>query len=140
MAKSGISVTVKKLIDESNNVLKEVDKQNRRNLYKVGSETRKTAKKSIRKRRKPSQPGSPPRSVTGLLRKTIFFWVDKSKSVITGPIHLNGSSTNVPHALEHGGNTTSKRYKRPINIRKRPFMVPAHNKTREDIRSLWKGV
>lgn len=143
---SGIGISVKKVIDETNKVLAEVDKQTAKNLKAVGAETRKVARRSIRKKQKPSAPGRPPRSVVGTLRRTIFFWIERNQAVITGPIHLPGSTSNIPEVLEHGGTSRSKRrsvgrrrfYSRTIQAR--PYMGPAFTKTRDDIRNIWKPV
>lgn len=75
----------------------------------------------------PSNPGEPPRSITGLLKKHIYFVYDPQKrSVIIGPARLN-SSTNAPEALEKGGPATTRKGDR-FRMEKRPYMKPAFDK------------
>lgn len=81
------------------------DKAERKVLSRFGFETRKDAKRSMRRKKKPSKKGDPPRVVTGLLKRFIFFAYDKFKqSVVTGPARLSGfkGAGEAPEALEKG--------------------------------------
>lgn len=70
-----------------------------------------------------SPPGAPPRSITGKLRKFIFFSYDPgSRSVVIGPEKLPGG-TGAPQILEEGG--TVRRGGRTLRIDARPYMAPA---------------
>lgn len=74
-----------------------------------------------------SAPGEPPVGHTGALRKNIFFAYDgKKKSVVIGPVLLNGSDGTVPKMLEFGG--FARRGKKTARYRPRPFMRPAFDK------------
>ena len=65
-----------------------------RGLYQAGAFIRTTARRSIRRRKKPSAPGSPPSTQTGRLRDAMAFYVDErrervfigARSKIVGPI------------------------------------------------------
>jgi len=98
-------------------VLSAVDKATRQNLSKFGAFVRRRAKSSIRpasKKRTVSQPGNPPLSHTGLLRKWILFaWDPSSRSVVIGPTRISNqigftsdmkvTRGTVPSVLEYGG-------------------------------------
>lgn len=123
-----------------------LDKGTRKALSKFGSFVRTGSRSSIRKaptadaktgailkgRRKKglavrqaiSQPGKPPFSHTGLLKKFIFFGYDAGqKSVVIGPT-LAASQSGAPESLEEGGVTRTRRG-RVVTIRPRPYMGPA---------------
>lgn len=124
---SAISVTaeMKLLFFDTEAVIRETERKERTALIRIGSAIRRTARSSIRSRkRKPrdaagskgrkgldaSRPGSPPLSwekeVPNL--RTIFFVYDASKkSVFVGPLKLQKAARNgtsdVPGVLESGG-------------------------------------
>jgi hypothetical protein len=94
----------------------------RRALSKFGAFVRRRARSSIRQRKKISEPGKPPSSHSGELRKLIFFAYDASTgSVVIGPLPLN-RFTGVPRLLEEGGVVVDMR---PKFYRPHPYMVPA---------------
>jgi hypothetical protein len=130
-------------------VMKAADAGTRKVLSKFGAFVRTSAKSSIRKRRRASEPGMPPSSHTGLLKKFIFFGYDASKkSVVIGPTLLNGKAGTAPEALEYGGTAVlmvrkqgmtrkGQREKKVIQIKKRPYMQPAFDKNLPQLPSLW---
>lgn len=82
-------------------IVRSVDAATRKVLSKFGAYVRTAARSSIRTRKKVSEPGSPPSSHTGLLKKFIYFGYDESRqSVVVGPTRL-GSGV-VPERLEYG--------------------------------------
>jgi hypothetical protein len=85
-----------------------------RGLSRFGSYVMTGARGRIRKRKKPSKPGASPTNWTGALKQNIVFAADlERKSVVIGPIRINGRSTGTaPSILEHGGSivTAAKRY------------------------------
>lgn len=106
------------------------EKAERKVLSRFGFETRKDAKKSMRRRKKgPSDKSKPPRVVTGLLKRFIFFSYDRNmQSVVTGPARLTGfkDAGKAPEALEHGDLD-------------RPFMGPAFKRqVAEHMPGMWK--
>ncbi len=110
-----------------------VDRAALRMLGKAGAYTRRKAKSSIRRRKRSSESGEPPSSHSGELRDFIFFFVDRrAKSMVAGPILLNGKgqSPTVPELLEHGGDAVSRRVEkkaaaRVLHYEPRPYMAPA---------------
>lgn len=59
-----------------------------RSLGHAGGTIRKTAYRSIRRRKNPSRPGSPPSSPTGRLRRSFRYEVDRrAPGVVIGPIN-----------------------------------------------------
>ena len=103
----------KSMFFDRKTVLSSVDRATRRVLSKFGAYVRTSAKSSIRKRKKVSDPGRPPSSRTGLLKKYIFFAYDgRKQSVVIGPVRLNTKYFDrdvqpktglVPEVLEYGG-------------------------------------
>lgn len=112
---------------DAQKVIDATDKAERQVLSKFGAFVRRTARTSIRKRRKTSKPGSPPSSHTGLLKRNIFFAYEKSRnSVVIGPISLNKSG-DAPELLEYGGRATRRinGKSRRVTYKPRPYMGPA---------------
>jgi len=125
-------------------VLRAVDKATRRVLSKAGAFVRTTAKHSIRRRKRVSQPGQPPSSHMGLLKHLILFGYDRRRqTVVVGPLKLNQKIGNAPEALEHGGASIvaeglrNRRRKRRVRIKARPFMGPAMAKETPKFPKLW---
>lgn len=83
---------------------------------RFGAFVRKVAQRSIRRRKRPSQPGSPPSSHSGELRRFLYFAVDtRRRSVVIGPAATNQTFFDddmrpvrgtVPEVLEYGGAIT----------------------------------
>ena len=122
------------------------DRAKRSVLSKFGAFVRRTAKSSIRKRKKTAAPGRPPTNRTGLLKKFIFFGYNPlTESVVIGPAKLNSKKGDVPESLEFGGKTTVvtgrklKRKKRKVSIEARPFMKPAEEKELPKLPDMWKN-
>lgn len=134
---------IKHLFFDSPKIIRSVDKSTRKVLAKFGAFVRRTAKQSIRKRKKASAPGSPPSSHTGLLKRFIFFGYDRQKdSVVIGPTRLTDNNRgDAPSLLEYGGRTTvkNKKQKSRVRIRSRPFMGPAFEKEKTNLPALWKN-
>lgn len=150
-------------------VVDATDRGTRRVLSRFGAFVRQRARTSIRKRKdKISPPGSPPYSHVGLLRKFIFFaYEDRSRSVVVGPVRLNGTESRgtAPRLLEYGGRVRGDG--RTISVargvgrdvkgrfvsqgrdtitlsgmltyRPRPFMRPALDAELPKLPRMWKG-
>ena len=131
---------VKSMFFDRKAVVGAVDRATRKVLSKFGAFVRTTAKHSIRKRKAVSQPGQPPSSHVGLLKRLIFFGYDVSRrSVVIGPTPLRGEA-QAPPLLEYGGRARRKdRRGRPVaaNYRPRPYMGPALEKERPKLPGLW---
>ena len=127
---------------DSSKVISAAGKAKRKVLSRFGAFVRRTAKSSIRKRKKVSPPGKPPTSRTGLLKKFIFFGYEPTKrSVVIGPARLSHNGRGeAPRLLEHGGTGTVKRKKKKAiaRIRARPFMGPAMAKEEPKLPQMWR--
>jgi len=140
-----IGLGVKRMFFNSKTVRSKTDKATRRVLSKFGAFVRQTAKRSIRKRKKASQPGKPPSSHIGLLKKFIFFGFDTvRRSVVIGPMRLSQKGRGeAPSVLEYGGPVTMRPRRREgkrkrAHIRPRPFMGPAMDKEKDQLPALWR--
>lgn len=103
-----------------------------RGLFKASGFIRIVAKRSIRKRKKPSRPGSPPHTQTGKLRRAIRFDVDRIRmeSLIGPDAAIVGESAG---AHEHGGNYKGDHYEQ------RAFMGPALEKSSDKTAQFFAG-
>lgn len=127
-------------------VMRATSRAERQVLSRFGAFVRRSARSSIRKRKRISQPGSPPSSHTGLLRKFIFFAFEpQSRSVVIGPVRLNQKVGDAPAALEHGGKSQVAqgsrrrgRRTRTIRVRPRPYMQPAFEKEQQKLPQMWR--
>ena len=135
----------KKLFFDEKKVLDATDRARQRVLSRFGAYVRTAARSSIRKRRRTSEPGQPPSSHTGLLKRFIFFGYDRNwRSVVIGPTRLNQATGDAPPALEYGGPSQvigggqrKRKVVRRITIRARPFMQPAFDKEQKKLPALW---
>lgn len=140
-----IRFEITKLFFDKKAVRDKVDAGTRRVLSKFGAFVRRTARSSIRKRKKTSQPGSPPSSHIGLLKKFIFFGYDPRKdSVVIGPVRLTQKGRGeAPSLLEYGGTTKvahrgNPRKQKRAKVRPRPFMGPAFEKEQPKLPAMWR--
>ncbi len=140
-----IGLDVKRMFFDTKRVRAKTDKATRRVLSKFGAFVRQTAKRSIRKRKKASQPGKPPSSHVGLLKRFIWFGYDViRRSVVIGPVRLSQKGRGeAPSALEYGGIVTMQSRRRDgkrtrTHIRPRPFMGPAMEKEKQQLPALWR--
>jgi len=139
-----------------------VDRANDRYLSKAGAFTMTRARQSIKKAPKgrinkagkrvfrkgsspTSEPGKPPKSHTGTLKRGIFFGRRAKHSMLVGPIRIGKGVA--PRALEKGGASVRTRTIRvhgakmkvtkPITVRARPFMGPALTQVSAKFPDLW---
>jgi len=141
-----IDMRIKELFFDAPRVLSAVDRATRAVLSKFGAFVRTAAKHSIRKRKAISQPGSPPSSHVGTLRRLIFFGYDPAKkSVVIGPAPFAGATgtAEAPPLLEYGGRARRKDRKgRTVTAtyRPRPYMRPAFEQEKAKLPDLWANV
>jgi len=136
---------IKGLFFDSAKVQAATSRAERSVLSRFGAFVRRRARTSIRKRKRSSEPGQPPSSHTGLLRRFIFFvYEPRRRSVVIGPVRLNQKIGDAPAALEHGGPSKAasrsrrrKRQVRTVTIRPRPFMGPAFEAERPKLPAMW---
>lgn len=138
-----IGFEIKRMFFDRQAVISKVDAATRRVLSKFGAFVRRSAKSSIRKRKKPAPPGQPPSSHTGLLKKFIFFGYDADRrSVVIGPTRLNQKGRGeAPPLLEYGGKATLVRRgkKKHVTYQARPYMGPAFEKEKPQLPAMWRG-
>ena len=125
-------------------VTQAVDRATRRVLSKFGAFVRTTARSSLRRRKRVSEPGQPPSSHTGLVKRLLFFGFDAvRRSVIVGPAKLNKPKPRVLELLEQGGNIRRRnRRTRKLEThvyRARPFMGPAMKKELPKLPAMWRN-
>lgn len=83
-----------------------------------------------------SQPGNPPKSVLGHLKRNIFYGLDQnSESVVIGPV-LKSNSSGAQTTLEFGGQT--KIGPNRVNIEARPYMGPAKAKVEPQVAGFFR--
>lgn len=86
---------------------KKVDEGTFRSLGHAGAAIRLTARRSIRRRKKPSSPGSPPNTPTGHLKRVLRYDVDQENAeVVIGPV--NEYSRTIWNLHEFGGSVRPK--------------------------------
>ena len=111
-------------------------------LAKFGAFVRRTAKGSLRTRRRSAPPGSPPSSHTGLLKKFLLFGYDPDRrSVVIGPARLDRRGLGeAPSLLEYGGSATLERRGRRMRTTyaARPYMRPAFEKEQPKLPAMWR--
>ena len=133
--------TVKGCFFDSHKVLAAVGRAERQVLSRFGAFVRRSARQSIRKRKKVSERGKPPSSHVGLLRRFIFFAYDAHRrSVVIGPVRLTRTPGDAPRALEYGGSSQVNRKGKPrrIVVAARPFMGPALEKEKPGLSAMWR--
>ena len=137
-----IGMVTKEMFFDRKAVTSAVDRGTRRVLSKFGAYVRTTARHSIRKRKAVSEPGRPPSSHVGLLKKLLFFGYDAGrKSVVIGPTPLHGEA-ETPPLLEYGGKARRRGRKGRMvmaNYRARPFMGPAFEQEKPKLPAMWAG-
>lgn len=138
-----IGFEIKRMFFDRQAVISKVDAATRRVLSRFGAFVRRSAKSSIRKRKKAAPPGQPPSSHTGLLKKFIFFGYDADRrSVVIGPTRLNQKGRGeAPPLLEYGGKATLVRRgkKKHVTYQARPYMGPAFEKEKPQLPAMWRG-
>lgn len=146
MPKPLLSVSVDQFFDRAK-VMSRVDRSTLRFLRRSGGLVRIIARRSIRKRKKISEPGKPPNSHEGTLRKGIFFGLEPNReTVVIGPAPAfrqttGGGQLRGASLLEHGGatiGTDSKGKRRRMVYRARPFMGPALETAEPDLAGFLK--
>ena len=98
-------------------------------LRRAGAYVRRVAQRKVVTSPRASQPGSPPHSRKGLLKRAILFGSDGDKSVLVGPgFNFVGTSAA---AHEFGGKYRRERYP------KRPLMGPALKESAPHVAKMW---
>lgn len=91
-------------------VIKTIGKANATALSRHGAFVQRRARSSMKRRKKPSPPGSPPSchssDPVATLKNIWFAYEPSTQSVVVGPLRLNGSGGSVPALHEFGGRRT----------------------------------
>ena len=99
-------------------------------LRRAGAYVRRVAQRKVVTSPKASQPGQPPHSRRGLLKRSILFASDGDRSVLVGPgFNFVGASAS---AHEFGGKYMKERYP------KRPLMSPALKESAPRVAKMWQ--
>ena len=100
-------------------------------LRRMGAYIRRVAQSKVRQSRNPSQPGEPPHTRRGALKRGILFGVDRrTNSAVVGPsIRFVGTSMQ---AHEFGGGYKWERYP------KRPLMGPSLRESAPHLAKMWE--
>ena len=126
-----IGVTARTTFD-ADKVVRKAKKANIESLGHAGAAIRLTARRSIRKRKGPSAPGTPPHTRKGQIKRAIVYAVEKREErVVIGPEYAVVGPAGMPH--EFGGRLRGQRYA------KRPFMGPALMKLKDRLPRKWAG-
>ena len=118
--------------DRSKAVLAKAKEASIKNLGHAGAAIRLTARRSIRRGKKPSSPGTPPHTRRGLLKRALRYAVERDRErVVVGPAHGVVGPSAIAH--EFGGRFRGDKYDR------RPFMGPALMKIKDLLPRRWAG-
>lgn len=114
-------------------------------LRRAGALVRLSSQHSMRRRRGPSPPGSPPHAHAGLLRQMIYYAYDPAtRSVVVGPLRF--ARSDVPRVLEHGGwshytfRRGTRRWRKRVYVAPRPYMRSALAREGKRLAGLWADV
>jgi len=103
-----IKMDMKKFFFDRPGVARRIDKARRKRLGRGGGIVRKISRNSMRRLKKPSLPGQPPRVVHGQIKAFTFYAYDQdSDGVVIGPQRLpkgtgGTKAQTVPEAMEYG--------------------------------------
>lgn len=98
-------------------IISAMDQATRKAMVSTGAYTRTVARNSMKKRKGPSDPMTPPHVHVGTLKNLLYFNYDpQARTVVVGPVGLGNSK--VPGILEYGNKF----------VEPRPYMAPAGNK------------
>lgn len=104
--------TIQKRFFDRQKVADAAERATDRVLWKAGAYIRTRARRSIRRRKRPSQPGNPPSHHAdrgggfGDGLKFILFGKDGPGRVIVGPVGHSSGRSSVPQLMERGGTVT----------------------------------
>lgn len=123
-------------------VINAVDRVTRRVLSRFGAFVRRTAKQSIRKRKKSAAADRPPSSHEGTLKRLIFFAYNRSRdSVVIGP--TQSGRGDVPRLLEEGGIIRRRDPRtgrsKMLRYKPHPYMKPALDKELPGLPAMWRN-
>ena len=148
---SMVGFNQKQMFFDRQAVIDVVGRANAKNLSRAGSFIRRSARSSLRRRKRVSEPGQPPSVHTqdrvATLKNIWFVFERRRASVVVGPLLLNGSTlrgsnrSTVPELHELGGSAVlesrKKKRRRRARYAARPFMGPAMKRELPKFEGLW---
>ena len=148
---SMVGFNQKQMFFDRQAVIDVVGRANAKNLSRAGSFIRRSARSSLRRRKRVSEPGQPPSVHTqdrvATLKNIWFVFERRRTSVVVGPLRLNGSTvrgsnrSTVPELHELGGTAVlesrKKKRRRRARYAARPFMGPAMKRELPKFEGLW---
>ena len=148
---SMVGFNQKQMFFDRQAVIDVVGRANAKNLSRAGSFIRRSARSSLRRRKRVSEPGQPPSVHTqdrvATLKNIWFVFERRRTSVVVGPLRLNGSTlrgsdrSTVPELHELGGSAVlvsrKKKRRRRARYAARPFMGPAMKRELPKFEGLW---
>jgi len=129
---------------DSKAILSVMDRRVNWVLKRFGAFVRRTARGSIRRRKRRSLPGQAPTNRTGLLKNHIYFVANPhTRNVIIGPAEMKGrfQGAEILEALESGGMSpvyAGKGKTKKVFVEARPFMGPAFEKEKPKLPQIWR--
>jgi hypothetical protein len=135
-----IDMKMKEFFFDRQKVVDAMDKASKAALSKAGAFIRQTARSSMRKRKRASEPGKPPSVHVGTLKKLLYFAYDPAqRSVVIGPQKFAKGEAGPLN--EFGGRAVRRdrrtRQKRTVTYVPRPFMAPALAKELPKLPARW---
>ena len=116
--------------DKTRRVKRAAKRGSIQSLQHAGAAVRLTARRSIRRSKKPSRPGKPPHTKRGALKKAILYAMNRNRtSVVIGPDA--GMVNQIGRVHEIGGKFKGEYYP------PRPFMGPALASIRPRLPRFW---
>lgn len=148
---SMVGFNQKRMFFDRQAVIDAVGRANAKNLSRAGSFVRRSARSSLRRRKRVSEPGQPPsvhsQDRVATLKNIWFVFERRRASVVVGPLRLNGSTlqgsnrSTVPELHELGGSAVlqsrKKKRRRPARYAARPFMGLAIKREIPKFAGLW---
>ncbi|MCC6579872.1 MAG: hypothetical protein IT440_05475 [Phycisphaeraceae bacterium] len=117
---------------DATKVKRAADRASFRGLGHAAAAIRLTARRSVRKSKRPSLAGSPPHTRKGQLKKAIVYAVEKGKQdAVVGPTHELVGPSAMAH--EYGGKFRGQNYP------KRPLMGPALEQNKDRLPKFWSS-
>lgn len=117
---------------DSDAVMRLLPKAKRQAFSRGGAFIQRRAKSLIRRSKKTSLPGQPPKSHKGHLRRLLYFGYDTAaESLVVGPVPLR-TVAKAPESLEYGGTQRIKNPRRTIRRLGQPGEIAVY-RSRSDI-------
>jgi hypothetical protein len=131
-----MSASMKRYFLDRQEVARQIGRANQRALIRAAAFIRRRARSSLRRRRRPSQPGQPPSvhstNNVATLKNIQFAYDPQSQALVIGPVALTGGQSNfgpqlagqtVPQVMEFGATVKMREARVGRSWRNRPRRV-----------------